>query len=496
LLDNFDDRYLGPKASDPALDNDGNALITGALYFNTTDGVMKVYTASGWLAASSASVATLATFEFVATAAQTVFTGNDANGASLSYVAPALLVTLNGVRLRPGDDYTATNGTSITLVSAAAAGDELVVDAFGAFLIASVNGADIQDATTNISKLNASGTRNGTTFLAGDNTFKTVAVTPTAVSDQTNSSTGYFDLPSGTTAQRPTGAAGMIRHNSSNGFIEYWDTNSSQWIGIGAVAATGGTVTTYTGFKAHTFTSSGTLTVQSAGLIDYVIVAGGGAGGCWHAGGGGAGGMLTGSVSVSAGTYSITIGAGGAGGTTSVGNNGGDTTAFGLTAIGGGRGGNYNTTQPGSGGSGSGGNGFSGFDTAGSGTAGQGNSGGNGNGSHFGGGGGGKGAAGETAVSGTRAGNGGVGGTTSIRTGSTEYYAGGGGGGVWNNNNYGTGGTGGGGNGSYNGNTNAPTPGAANTGGGGGGSGSQGNVTSYAAQTTGGSGIVIIRYIV
>jgi hypothetical protein len=136
LLDNFDDRYLGAKTSDPSVDNDGNALLVGALYFNTTDGVMKVYTASGWIAASSASVATLATFEFVATAGQTVFTGADANSATLSYVAPALIVTLNGVRLRPGDDYTATNGTSITLVSAAALNDELVVDAFGSFLVA------------------------------------------------------------------------------------------------------------------------------------------------------------------------------------------------------------------------------------------------------------------------------------------------------------------------------------------------------------------------
>jgi hypothetical protein len=42
-LDNFDDRFLGAKASDPTLDNDGNALIDGALYFNTTDDVMKVY---------------------------------------------------------------------------------------------------------------------------------------------------------------------------------------------------------------------------------------------------------------------------------------------------------------------------------------------------------------------------------------------------------------------------------------------------------------------
>ena len=41
--DSFDDRYLGAKASDPSVDNDGDALIDGALYFNTTSNVMKVY---------------------------------------------------------------------------------------------------------------------------------------------------------------------------------------------------------------------------------------------------------------------------------------------------------------------------------------------------------------------------------------------------------------------------------------------------------------------
>jgi hypothetical protein len=46
--DAFDDRYLGEKASDPTLDNDGNALITGALYFNTSTDAMKVYTGSVW----------------------------------------------------------------------------------------------------------------------------------------------------------------------------------------------------------------------------------------------------------------------------------------------------------------------------------------------------------------------------------------------------------------------------------------------------------------
>ena len=47
--DNFDDRYLGQKASDPALDNDGDALLVGAIYFNTNDNKMKVYTGSAWV---------------------------------------------------------------------------------------------------------------------------------------------------------------------------------------------------------------------------------------------------------------------------------------------------------------------------------------------------------------------------------------------------------------------------------------------------------------
>ena len=46
--DQFDDRYLGSKTSDPTLDNDGNALITGALYFNSVINAMKVYNGSSW----------------------------------------------------------------------------------------------------------------------------------------------------------------------------------------------------------------------------------------------------------------------------------------------------------------------------------------------------------------------------------------------------------------------------------------------------------------
>ncbi len=46
--DEFDDRYLGSKTSDPTVDNDGGALITGALYFNSVIGAMKVYDGAAW----------------------------------------------------------------------------------------------------------------------------------------------------------------------------------------------------------------------------------------------------------------------------------------------------------------------------------------------------------------------------------------------------------------------------------------------------------------
>ena len=48
--DSFDDRYLGDKSSDPTVDNDGDALITGALYFNTVSNAMQVYNGTAWTA--------------------------------------------------------------------------------------------------------------------------------------------------------------------------------------------------------------------------------------------------------------------------------------------------------------------------------------------------------------------------------------------------------------------------------------------------------------
>lgn len=59
-FDNFDDRYLGAKTSDPSVDNDGNALVAGTLYFNSVGGFMKVYTGSVWVDAYAAGTSFLA----------------------------------------------------------------------------------------------------------------------------------------------------------------------------------------------------------------------------------------------------------------------------------------------------------------------------------------------------------------------------------------------------------------------------------------------------
>jgi hypothetical protein len=248
----------------------------------------------------------------------------------------------------------------------------------------------------------------------------------------------------------------------------------------------GGTITTNGAYTIHTFTASGSIIFPTSKSVDYLVVAGGGGGGSF--GGGGAGGLLTSTMTMAAGTYTVTIGGGGPGATSGSvrGTNGQDSVFGSVTATGGGGGGAFsNTLQNGlAGGSGgAGGAAASSPYTAGAvgtGTVGQGNNGGASfTGANASGGGGGAGAVGGTATSGV-GGNGGVGLASSF-SGSSVYYAGGGGGAAFITN--GTGGNGGGGNA-----TGSPFTGIDNKGGGGAG--------GYAtAGYSGGSGVVIIRYL-
>tara|TARA_A100001388_G_scaffold230025_2_gene182002 strand:+ start:3882 stop:7790 length:3909 start_codon:yes stop_codon:yes gene_type:complete len=127
--DSFDDRYLGAKSSAPTVDNDGDALVIGALYFDTTAGAMKVYSASGWTNAGSSVNGTSDRQTYtVSSAGQTVF--------SATYDSGYVDVYMNGVKLLNGTDFTATNGTSITLASGAAVNDIIDIVAYGTFTLA------------------------------------------------------------------------------------------------------------------------------------------------------------------------------------------------------------------------------------------------------------------------------------------------------------------------------------------------------------------------
>jgi hypothetical protein len=303
-------------------------------------------------------------------------------------------------------------------------------------------------------------------------------------------------------------------------------------------AATGGTSTsdiTIPGgrsYRVHRFTTVGTSNfvvsaVGSDSNIQYLIVGGGGSGGSYVGGGGGAGGVLTGTRTLTSGTFPVVVGNGAAGvGSLSVsqvivGNTGGPSSVFGLTAAGGGGGGVYADGAGTSGGSGGGAGGFqSGTGSGGAASpAGQGNVGGNTGlgqgrprGFTGGGGGGGAGTAGGISIDSlNQGGDGGQGISTTI-TGTTLFFGGGGGGGNFaDGSRPGNGGAGGGGGGGSNsrgtfgaGGGQALTTGGngfssgdpnhrggnggANTGGGGGGVGHHG------LSGDGGSGVVILRY--
>jgi hypothetical protein len=132
--DEFDDRYLGSKSTPPTVDNDGNPLIEGALYWNSVDNAMYAWTGSAW--GSISSTADIFRYHFIATGGETSLSGMDEYGNTLSYIPGKEQVYLNGVLLVRTTDYTATSGTSITSLAALAADDVVDVITFTAFDLA------------------------------------------------------------------------------------------------------------------------------------------------------------------------------------------------------------------------------------------------------------------------------------------------------------------------------------------------------------------------
>jgi hypothetical protein len=128
--DAFDDRYLGSKTSAPSVDNDGNALLTGALYWNSVGNVMYVYTGSSWAAAGSAVNGTSERSVYTATSGQTTF--------SATYDVGYVDVYLNGAKLVATSDFTADDGVTVVLSTGATTGDVIDIVAYAAFELANV----------------------------------------------------------------------------------------------------------------------------------------------------------------------------------------------------------------------------------------------------------------------------------------------------------------------------------------------------------------------
>ena len=307
------------------------------------------------------------------------------------------------------------------------------------------------------------------------------------------------------------------------------------------ITASGGTTSTFTepdgvSWKCHVFTGSGTFSVSGVsgtGKVEYVVIAGGGSGPNGNgggAGGGGAGGYrasvgsvsplveMSGggesaepamTVSTSPGSYTVTVGGGAAASSSPIASEG-SASQFGPISCTGGGAGNCSHPNPnaagGAGGSGGGGGEFDGpQEEGGNGAAGQGYPGGEGCGpspSNCGAGGGGAGGQGgqgspESSVpaplggAGAREGGQGI----QSRITGTAIWRGGGGGASGNGLAGGNGGNGGGGNGGGGSGGPGDSPGGlssgtSNTGGGGG-----ARYSTPGASTTGGSGIVIVRYV-
>jgi len=188
-------------------------------------------------------------------------------------------------------------------------------------------------------------------------TFPTIKLTPTATASAPAGVEGalYYDSDenslmkhNGTSWRRVSQGAATVATTapSSPAVGDLWFDSTATtiamkvWAGTqwdqlsNKFSATGGTISTFGAYKPHVFTSSGTFTAEASGSVDVLVVAGGGAG---NAAGGGAGGLVyTANQAVTAQDYTITVGGGGAAkaacGSNCGTNHGVNSSAFGITA--------------------------------------------------------------------------------------------------------------------------------------------------------------------
>jgi hypothetical protein len=236
--DDFDDRYLGSKSTAPSVDNDGNALGTGALYWNSTSNTMFAWTGSAW--GSISSTAAIFRFRFTAAGGETSESGLDDNGVTLSYLPGKEQVYLNGVLLVRTTDYTASDGTSITSLAALTAGDILEIITFTAFDLATAIDKTLFDAKGDLLVATAADTpgkltvgSNNTVLMADSSTatgLKWSAYDP--LPSQTGNTGKVLTTNGSTTSWEP----GLPSQTGNTGKYLTTDGSSASWGTLSAIS--------------------------------------------------------------------------------------------------------------------------------------------------------------------------------------------------------------------------------------------------------------------
>jgi hypothetical protein len=145
-FDAFDDIFLGAKSSDPSVDNDGDALATGALYFNSSSNVMKVYGGSSW--ANVAPTATSITASQISDVTSTAAELNLNDGSSAGTIVNSKTVVygssgeVNATTLQVGGTAITSTPQELNILDALSRGSLIYGNSSGATAILTKGAAD------------------------------------------------------------------------------------------------------------------------------------------------------------------------------------------------------------------------------------------------------------------------------------------------------------------------------------------------------------------
>jgi hypothetical protein len=175
--DNFDDVYLGSKASDPTLDNDGDALTAGDLYYNSVGTVLKYYTGSAWVSITSGGIT-----DVVQDTTPQLGGNLDINTYSIVSTSDGNInITPNGTGkvVLDGISYPDTDGTDGQFIKTNGSG----VLSFGAMTLSYSSGTATGDGTTTTATISSGRTVND--ILVFVNGFQLTPTTDYTISGTT-----------------------------------------------------------------------------------------------------------------------------------------------------------------------------------------------------------------------------------------------------------------------------------------------------------------------